>query len=165
MTIWPKMHRFFFAALGIAAMLIFVGCGDDDDDGDKAPTHPGANEEITEANAAAVWTQTFSSIAQVQAQAGGGGTVQGQNSGKAEVKLDAGTSGVTYTIEFDDFSNDGEIWIDGKLTIKADTSGSFTYTGKLTFSGKYSGTVEIDLSGSAAGVRGTLKVGGQTITI
>ncbi|MCC7261901.1 MAG: hypothetical protein IT369_05175 [Candidatus Latescibacteria bacterium] len=163
-----KYARILLTALSISA-LVLAGCGDDDEDSSNptgsTDTKPGANAPITQANAQMVWAQAFQSIAQAQAQAGQGGTVNGTNSGKATVKTSSSATGVTYTITFDDFSNDGLNWIDGPLTIKASTTGSFTYTGKLTISGQYSGVVELNLSGGAAGVTGTIKTGGQTITV
>lgn len=164
---WFSLTRLLFVTLGVSAMLL-AGCGDDDESsptGSGGSTKPGANAPINAANAQMVWAQSFQSIAMAQGQAGQGGTVNGTNSGKATVKLSSSATGATYTITFDDFSNDGVSWVDGTLTIKASATGSFTYTGKLTLSGAYSGTVEIDLSGSATGVKGTIKSGGQTFAI
>lgn len=162
-----KFTRALLTTLSISA-LILAGCGSDDDETSPtggSETKPGANAPITAANAQMVWAQAFQSITMTQAQAAQGGTVNGTNSGKATVKVSTSATGATYTVTFDDFSNDGLNWIDGTLTIKASTTGSFTYTGKLTLSGQYSGVVEINLSGSAAGVTGTIKSGGETLTI
>ena len=150
--------------LAVSAGLCFaVACGDDDDSptGSTAQEKPGANAPITEANGAVVWATAFPTI--LGALDVGEGTTGGlaEDGGDATVSV----NGTTTTVVYDNYSDDGEIWISGTITIQVSQTGSFTYTGNLSIRGTYSGDLQIDLSGDITGLSGTITTNGTTITI
>jgi hypothetical protein len=126
------------------------------------PEEPEAGGEADPA-----WEQAFGAIAQIMAQAPAGGTVDGTDSGKATVKVSVGLSGITYTITFDHFSNDGLIWITGTLRIRPLTAdlNTLAYTGTLELSGESTSTIEIDVRVGPEEVTGTVKIDGEEIPI
>lgn len=152
--------------LAVSAGLFFaVACGDDDSPTGSSATaqeKPGANTPITQANGAQVWATAFPTI--LGALDVGEGTTGGmyeEDGGDATVSV----NGTTTTVVYDNYSDDGEIWISGTITIQVSQTGSFTYTGNLSIRGTYSGDLQIDLSGDITGLSGTITTNGTTITI
>ena len=67
-------------------------------------------------------------------------------------------------MDFDDYSDDGELFIDGTITYAVNGT-SVQYNGDLEFSGTYSGNVRIDVAAGPSGATGTYTVNGQTINL
>ncbi len=187
-------------------MFGFLGCGGDDATGPSGdasvPDHSGANTAITSSNAGAVMTEVSSSLygalGRVMAAAATkpaltktvtNKVINGQSSGTVTIK--SGSYEITGTsqaldadLEFNDFSDDGQIFIGGPvdfdLTMSTPTtvdptnplaglSFNFTQKGNLAFSGKYKGTLTLDVSVSLSGgvpqVSGSVTVGGTTVNL
>jgi len=126
MQAWLKASKLFTVAFSVAA-LAFVGCGDDDDDGDNGAGPTGAGVEITEANAAVVQGAVQTTIGNVIAK--GPGTHSGAHSGKVKITQSIGKAAqsITFKMDFDNYSDDGEIWLDG--TVDYNLNGAnFSYT-------------------------------------
>ncbi len=147
-----------------AFALAWTGCGDDDDDKSTGPS--GDGEEITAANIAEVNAAVTQAL--TNAAAKGPGTHDGAESGKVKVEISVGklaqVGGITMNIDFDNYSDDGETWIDGKISYIVSGT-SISYSGDLTISGTYSGRVQIDISAGPTGASGTYTVNGETITL
>jgi len=100
-------------------------------------------------------------------------TVNGKNSGKVSASGDynAGASDASMSVRmtFDNFSDDGRLFIGGPLDIvyrlpNANPAGlMFSYRGRLSFSGDYKGSMEFDISFNDGKASGSFSAGGQTI--
>ena len=191
------------SAIVAAGMLAFTACGDDNATGPSGsasvPDHSGANTAITAANAQQVMamasTAIVASMGQIltavqkparAAKSVNNVVINGANSGTMTIKNGDGNYGtdgkVTLNADlvFDDFSNDGQLFMGGPVKIDLDVtinlsnplSGySITYDidGDLAFSGTYKGAISIDLhvSVTAGGIpaySGSVTVDGQTVT-
>ena len=151
----------------LGASLTGLGCGDDDDgdggDGGNPTGGGGDSVEITASNAAVVQAALGQTLSQVIAL--GPGRHDG-DSGSVTISISKPAQNINYTMDFDGYSADGELFIDGDLTYQIDTvAGSVHYFGDLEFSGTYSGSVEMDIQAGATGASGTYTVNGQTISI
>ena len=190
----------------VVGMFGFYGCGGDDATGPSGsaavPDHPGANTAITSSNAASVMTEVSSSLygalGRVMAAAAtkpaltksvSNRVINGQSSGTVTIKSGSyDISGTSQTLdaslEFDDFSDDGQIFMGGTVDFDlsmstpttvdptnplAGLSFTFTQKGNLAFSGKYKGTLNLDvtvsLSGGVPQVSGKVTVGGTTVSL
>lgn len=175
-----KYARILLTALSISALLL-AGCSDDDEE--TSPTGPGITNGGTTggttggtgaaigagnvAAAQAALTTTFSS-----ALAKGPGTHAGAKSGTVKVTLSTGKlaqvgiTSIKYNVEFDNYSDDGLLYIDGPLTITGNlATQAFKYAGTLTLSGTYASTVGIDISIEAGRATGTITVDGQKFPV
>ena len=140
--------------------------------------------------------QAFTRLMQVAASGKGAGVpapaaksiadeqIQGLMSGtltitSGELNLGQEVQSMNAEFVFDDFSDGGEIYIGGTIQIDFQSSMnansgemaiSLTQTGALAFSGKYKGTLGIDLSvemgatGSPA-ISGTVTIDGETVNL
>ncbi|MSS72087.1 MAG: hypothetical protein EXS64_11430 [Candidatus Latescibacteria bacterium] len=100
-------------------------------------------------------------------------TVSGRNSGKVSASGDynPGSSEVSMTVKmtFDNFSDDGRLFIGGPLDItykvpSANPVGlTVGYKGKLSFSGDYKGSMDFDISITGGKASGSFSSGGQTV--
>ncbi len=127
---------------------LLAGCGDDTGTGSggsaSVPAHSGANTPITSSNAQVVLTETssalYGALGRVLAAAAAGKqavpvatksvtnkTVNGTVSGKVTIK--SGTYDVTSSsqklvadVVFEDFSDNGQIWIGGPMKIEVTSS-------------------------------------------
>jgi hypothetical protein len=169
-----------------------MGCGDENRAvGGGAPTGGAglANKPIDATNAPLVYASASASIsnaiASVFSQAakkptaspalakGVSATVNGKNSGKVSASGDynAGSSEVSMTVRltFDNFSDDGKLFIGGPLDISykvpaANPAGlAFGYKGKLSFAGDYKGSMDFDIIYNAGKASGSYAAGGQTV--
>lgn len=188
----------------LAVVGLLTGCGDNNSTGSGSagvPDHSGANTPITSSNAQAVITETSSALygalgrilaaaaskqaVPVATKTVSNQTVNGTVSGKVTIKsgtFDVTSSGQTLKADlvFDDFSDNGQVWIGGPLNIDLTTSintsnptaglaFSFKQKGDLAFSGKYKGTLSMDLSVSISNglpsVSGSVTVDGNKINL
>jgi len=62
-------------------------------------------------------------------------------------------------------SDDGEVWLDGEVTIETADGEQFDYDGELTFGGAIVGEMAVDMSGTTDGATGTLVVGDEELVI
>ena len=150
-----------FWALSMAALLA-TGCGDDDDDGDGGNSvgPSGDGTVITADNAGEVQSVVFTNIGNVAAK--GPGTHKGAVSGKVKIELgglgkaaqidvgniggvDVGSLQFNYSMDFDNFSDDGELWYDGIVSYEV-AGTNFNYVFDVTVSGAYSGTIKGQVS-------------------
>jgi hypothetical protein len=185
--------RFAAAAIALSAS-VMIGCGDDNTAASSATAPTGganlANKPIDATNAATVYASASqaigNAIAAVFTQAAkkptaspalaksfSGLSVNGKNSGKVTASGDynatASEVSMTSKITFDNFSDDGKLFIGGILDISyrvpmANLTGlTFTYKGDLAFAGDYKGTMGFDISYSATKASGSYTAGGQTI--
>lgn len=158
-----KLHRLFLVTLSAAALAL-AGCGgDDDDDGGSSGTGSGggdnhglAGTQITAANASQVQSTVMQGIGQAMGK--GPGTHNGANSGTVKITLSTGkvAQSVRYTLDFDDYSDDGQVFLNGtvRYNMNYSTSGqTLLYTFDIDVSGSYSGAVEGEIS-MANGVYG-----------
>ncbi len=181
------------AVLTVAA-LVGMGCGDENPAaaGSGGPPTGGANlanRPVDATNSALVYAAANAAvggaIASVFAQAakkpasspalakGVGVTVNGKDSGKVSASgdYDAGASEVSMNVKmtFDNFSDDGRLFIGGPLDIvyrlpNANPAGlALSYKGRLSFSGDYKGSMDFDISVSGGKASGSFSSGGQTI--
>lgn len=181
------------AVLTVAA-LAGMGCGDENPAaaGIGGPPTGGANlanRPVDATNSALVYAAANAAvggaIASVFAQAakkptaspalakGVGVTVNGKDSGKVSASgdYDAGASEVSMNVKmtFDNFSDDGRLFIGGPLDIvyrlpNANPAGlALSYKGRLSFSGDYKGSMDFDISVSGGKASGSFSSGGQTI--
>ena len=198
-------NRIFSGCLSIivvAGMLAFTACGDDNGTGPGSatvPDHSGANTPITAANAQQVMavasTTIVASMGQIiaavqkparAAKSVNNVVINGTNSGTMTIQNGDGNYGsdgkvtLNADVVFDDFSNDGQIFMGGPVKIGLDVtldlsnlfagySISYDIDGDLAFSGTYKGTVSMDLhvSVTAGGIpsySGSVTVDGQTVT-
>jgi hypothetical protein len=159
---WQQYSRLVVVALGVTAM-VFTGCGDDDDDGGGGGGGEGA--AITSDNVAAVQGALGTTMATAFAK--GPGTHDGAHSGDVTVAIGkAAVQAINYSLDFDNYSDDGQIWVDGTINYSVDAaSGSVSYTGDITISGAYSGSVQIDIQISGAGYTGSYTVNGETLSL
>ncbi|MDP6778618.1 MAG: hypothetical protein QGI83_17830 [Candidatus Latescibacteria bacterium] len=205
MYLQPRLKHLVSSAL-VVTLFVLAACGGDDATGPSGdasvPDHPGANTTITSSNAPAVMTEVSSSLygalGRVMAAAAtkpaltktvSNKVINGQNSGTVTIK--SGSYEITGTsqkldasLEFIDFSDDGQIFMGGTvdfdLTMSTPTTVdptnplagltfNFTQKGNLAFSGKYKGTLNLDvtvsLSGGVPQVSGTVTVGGTTVNL
>ena len=183
----------------LAIVGLLAGCGGDSGAGAGAAAvsdHPGANTPITSANAQVVAVETAAALngalGRVLAAAAskpvaeksvGNKVVNGLRSGKVTIK--SGAYDVTATqqtlkvdVVFEDFSDDGQIWIGGPLNIDLQSSInvqnptalslSFKQKGDLAFAGKYKGKMTLDLDVSIQGgvptVKGSVTVDGNRLS-
>lgn len=150
-----------FWALSMAALLA-TGCGDDDDDdGGKSVGPSGDGTVITAENASEVQAVVFTNIGNVAAK--GPGTHNGAVSGKVKIELgglgkaaqidvgnlggdfDVGTLQFNYSMDFDNYSDDGELWYNGIVSYEVSGT-NFNYVFDVTVSGAYSGKVQGQVS-------------------
>lgn len=168
-----KYARMLLTALSISA-LVLAGCGDDDEDSSN-PTGPGTTNGDTTggttggtgatigagniAAAQAALTTAFSS-----AMAKGPGTHAGAKSGTVKVTLSTSKpaqTNVKYGVDFNNYSDDGLLYIDGPLTISGNLlTQSFKYVGNLDLSGTYNSNVKLDLTIEGGKSTGTITVDG-----
>jgi hypothetical protein len=116
------------AALLLAAGLLLPGCGGS---GDEAPTQP------TQEDALVIMSVLNTAFAQLDlTKLLTGQVIQGVR----------GTLTLTATVwTFDGYSPDGELQIDGQLTLNVFSS-PYAMKGKLTLSGSQEGTVIVDIT-------------------
>lgn len=181
------------AALWMAAFA-GIGCGDENQvaGGIGGPPTGGAslaNRPIDATNSALVYAAASvavgNAVASVFAQAAKkpaaspalaksvGVTVSGRNSGKVSASGDynVGASEVLMSVKmtFDNFSDDGRLFMGGPLDIvyrlpNANPAGLvLSYKGRLSFSGDYKGSMDFDISVSGGKTSGSFSSGGQTI--
>lgn len=152
-----------------ATFVISLGCGDDNPagggggGGSPAGGANGANATVTSANAATVWATTFSqafaalgqgfSVITKPVTPGGSGVVNGTNSGTATFtgNLTSGANGTVMdaSVVFDNFSNDGSLWMQGTLDVDltlAQTGINGSYTGDFEIAGAYQASLDMDLT-------------------
>lgn len=185
-------------------MMGAVGCGDDNNSptggsgNATVPDHSGPNTAITSSNAAAVMTTATGSVygalgrvlsaaaaAKPAAQAAiGEVVVNGLQSGTVTVKsgdfsVGNNTQSLDAEFVFDDFSDDGQLFIGGTVDIDlvstidvanpTNITFDFSQTGDLAFSGTYKGTLSMDinvsLSGGVPSVSGSVTVDGTTVNL
>jgi hypothetical protein len=181
------------AALWVAAFA-GMGCGDENPAaaGIGGPPTGGAdlaNRPIDATNSALVYAAANAAvgnaIASVFAQAakkpaaspalakGVSVTVNGRNSGRVSASGDynasASDASMSVKMTFDNFSDDGRLFIGGPLDIvyrlpNANPAGlALSYKGRLSFSGDYKGSMDFDISVSGGKASGSFSSGGQTI--
>lgn len=181
------------AALTLSAFGL-TGCGDDNTAaGGSAPTGGAnlANAPISASNAAVVYASASQAIgtaisavftqaakkpvaSPALAKSFSGVTVNGKNSGKLTGSGDYNASStevsMTSKITFDNFSDDGKLFIGGPLDISyrvpvTNPQGiTFSYKGDLSFAGDYKGTMTFDINYNAGKVSGSYSAGGQKIS-
>lgn len=196
------------SALAVAGLL--MSCGDDNATGSGTvgvPDHAGANTAITSSNAQQAMVETSTALngalgrilsaaaakQTVATKSVSNKVVNGLVSGKVTIlsgDYNVTSSGQTLKadVEFDDFSDDGQLWIGGPVNMEIVSSinagsidpnnplGSvggisltFKQKGDLAFSGKYKGTMsmdlEISLSGGIPSVKGSITVDGNRISL
>jgi hypothetical protein len=150
-----------FLALSASALLA-IGCGDDDKkkDGSNSVGPTGDGTVITADNAGDVQAAVFASIGEVAAK--GPGTHKGAVSGKVKIQqslgkaaqIDLGNIGgveigslqISYSMDFDDYSDDGEIWYNGIVSYELSGGTNFNYNFDITVSGAYEGKVKGQIS-------------------
>jgi len=163
MQFWLKTSKLLTVAFSVVA-LAFVGCGDDDDDDDNGAGPTGAGTEITEANAAVVQGAVTTTIGSVIGK--GAGTHNGAVSGKVKITQSVGKvaqlPSVKYKLDFDNYSDDGEIWLDGTVDYSLDGV-NFSYKVDIEISGAYSGKVEGEISLANGAYSGYWNVNGTRI--
>jgi hypothetical protein len=119
--------------------------------------------EITEANAAVVQGAVQTTIGTVIGK--GPGTHSGAHSGKVKITQSIGKvaqMAITYKLDFDNYSDDGEIWLDG--TVDYNLSGTnFSYKVDIEIAGAYSGEVEGEINVSGGAYSGYWNVNGTRI--
>lgn len=127
----------------------------------SVPTGGGA--EITETNVAVVQGAVQTTIGTVIAK--GPGTHNGAVSGKVKITQSIGKVAqlsVKYKLDFDNYSDDGVIWLDG--TVDYNLSGTnFSYAIDIEISGAYSGEVEGEISVSGGAYSGYWNVNGTRV--
>lgn len=187
----------------LAVIGLLAGCGGNNSTGSSSsatvPDHSGANTPITSSNAQQILLETSLSLdgafgrvlsaaaskqaVPVAAKSIANQTINGQASGTITIKsgqFNATSNEQTLNAElvFDDFSDDGQIYIGGPLSMNLNSSYdnstgtvslSFTEKGDLAFSGKYKGTVSLDISVNAGSsgtptVTGSVTVDGNKVT-
>lgn len=151
--------------VALAGALVVAGCGGDDDD-DAGPTGPsGPGEAVSAENVAEVQTAVTGAISSAAAK--GPGTHAGAVSGEVTVAIAVGKpvqAGVTLELDFDNYSDDGELYLDGDLAYSAGTTVSIV--GDLELSGTYDGELVMDLAVSSSGqATGTISVDGVAIDV
>lgn len=144
--------------------LAAVGCGGDDD---SSPTGSGGGggTPITASNIAQVQTALSTTLTSVAGK--GPGTYDGARSGRVKIEMSTGklaAQAFAYSLDFDNYSDDGQLYIGGKITYQLSGT-SVHYYGDLEFSGAYSGDVELDITAGQTGASGTYRVNGATITL
>jgi hypothetical protein len=150
-----KLQRVFLVVVGVAAFSV-AGCGDDDD---GSGTGPEDGVEITAANASVVQAQVMSSLGTVAAK--GPGTHNGASSGTVTIALTKPAQ-FSYRMEFEDYSDDGEIYYDG--VIQYTLSGtSFNYTFDVEISGAYTGEVVGEIAVTNGSYSGYWTVNGTRV--
>ena len=134
------------AALAVA----FAGCGGDDDKGSKGVQPSGAGTPITADNAGQVQAAVFTTASTAFAK--GAGKHKGAVSGTVEVKLNTGKlaqidignlgglAALNYALKFDNFSDDGKMWLDGTVDLSVQAP-NFSYKADLDVSGDFDGEV------------------------
>jgi hypothetical protein len=150
MQVWLKTSKLLIVAFSVAA-LAFVGCGDDDDDGGGKSVDPtGAGAAITEANAAEIQGTVFATVSGLMAK--GNGTHEGEVSGTVKITQSIGKAaqGVAYKMVFNDYSDDGQIWLDGTINFSTTLTG-FSYSINVEIAGAYSGKVEGEINATTTG--------------
>ncbi|MFT5365599.1 MAG: hypothetical protein ACI8V2_000539 [Candidatus Latescibacterota bacterium] len=190
------------SALAIVGLL--MGCSDSNTTGSGTagvPDHPGSNTPITSSNAQQAMIEASTALngamgrilaaaaakQAVATKSVSNKTVNGLTSGSVTIK--SGTFDVTSSgqslkadVEFDDFSDDGQLFIGGPVNMEITTSigtidpnnplasvGAISLTfkqkGDLAFSGKYKGTLNMDLEVSLNNgiptVKGSVTVDGN----
>lgn len=194
------------SALAIVGLL--VGCSDSNSTGSGNATvsdQPGANTPITSSNAQQVMVEASTALngalgrilaaaAAKQAVATktvSNQTINGAVSGSVTIKsgtFDVTSSGQTLKadVEFNDFSDDGQIYIGGPVNMEivssigsfdpnnptgslGSLSLSFKQKGDLAFAGKYKGTlsmdIEVSISNGLPSVSGSVTVDGNKISL
>lgn len=178
---------------------LLAGCGSDSGVGSGNATvsdQPGANTPITSTNAQTVAFETAAALngalgrilaaaatKPVAEKSVSNKVVNGLRSGKVTIK--SGTYDVTASnqtlkvdVNFEDFSDDGQIWIGGPLNIDLQSSInvqnptalslSFKQKGDLAFAGKYKGKLTMDLDVSISNgvptVKGSVTVDGNKLS-
>ena len=166
------LRTWLVVALGALALMV-AGCGDDDDDGGNGAGPSGAGEPITAANAAVVQAQVQNTIGAAIGK--GPGKHDGAVSGTVEIELSTGKlaqidistiggmQSIRYSIKFKNYSDDGEVWVDGTVNYTLDGS-NLSYTIDLEISGAYEGEVEGQVSVSGGVVSGYWNVNGERIS-
>ena len=171
------MHHLFktsrlFLVLFSTLTLISCSDSDDDDNNNNDGTGPsGSGMAINADNAANVFARLQLTFFNVYLK--GAGTHNGAVSGTVTVtglpsigKVAGGTGvqQVTSGLEFDNYSDDSEIWLDGTVDTEIGESESLT-TIDLEISGEYKGKMKGAVSSGPEGESGSLEVNGQTIPI
>ena len=150
------------SAVAAVLAIALAGCGDDDNAG---PTAPSGGTAVTAENAGQVQTALMSTFAGVAAK--GLGDHPGASSGRVVIEIATGKQtqapGARFSMAFDNYSDDGALFIAGNLTYE--TGEAITVTGDLDLSGTYEGSVGLDLSVSGAAATGTISVNGTTVDI
>jgi len=149
-----RMTSMVWLVLVLMPGLVLCGCGDDD-----SPTEPEPEDPILET---AFFEGLFPSMKEA---AGlvlvGGGRIEGME-GALVVTPVMTTESVGATLAFEGFSHDGEIYINGELSIDL-MEAPATVTGDLTLSGTPTGTAVVsatyDLATEAYG--GTITIEGE----
>ena len=160
-----KFARTLLAVLSISA-LILAGCSSDS--ANSNPTGPTDNSTtgttgggagtINASNVGAVQaalTTTFTNVFFTDLPKGPG-TYNGTKTGT--VKISGGLP--KYTLEFDRYSDDGQLFTTGNITFSPTGPTTFKYTGDITLSGTYSGEIKIDVTVTNGVISGTYTVGG-----
>ena len=143
------------------------GEGDESDDTDATEDDGDSEENLTLDNAEEAWGIALKLLTRVVSEAAesSASAVAGQVEGEATVDMSVGLSGITYVVEFTAMSDDGEVWLDGEVTIETADGEQFDYDGELTFGGAIVGEMAVDMSGTTDGATGTLVVGDEELVI
>ena len=188
----------------LSGSLATMGCGDDNpaaSGSGSVPDHAGANTPITSGNAQVVMTtamgtmlgtlgQVLSAAASAKQSVAAAKTVanlvvNGTVSGTvtvetAEFDVTATDQSISGKFMFDDFSNDGSLYLGGTVDLNlsstipdpanptAGLSFSFSIDGDLAFSGAYKGRMTIDLNVDIGtglpSISGSATVDGNTVS-
>jgi hypothetical protein len=149
------------AAFSALMVLVLLGCGSDDKDKTGGTGPEGATTPITSANIDQVQGALQQNLAVAVAK--GPGVHQGAVSGQVEVAIVAGKmvqTSASFTLNFADYSDDGEIWLDGGVAYRL-AGADFFYDADLNFAGAYQGHIEGQVNLSNGQLGGFWTVGGQ----
>ena len=143
-------------------LLVLGGCGDDKDKDKAGATGPeGMAAPITDENIAQVQGAVQQNLAAAVAK--GPGTHRGAVSGSVEVAISAGRAaqtGVAFSLDFDNYSDDGSLWFDGTVFYSLSGADVF-YRADLRVQGDYDGRVEGEVDFTDGRLGGFWTVDGQ----
>ncbi len=161
-------HLMMSAVLAIGCV-VATGCGDDDDPvNDTTPIGPGndapAGDEITPENIDQVHLELTTILS--EAMADDAGTYPGEHSGTVILEVleeEPPRVGTLYTMYFENYSNDGLIWLNGMAEYLFRDATHYSYTVDLLISGAYSGAVEGEAGMGEDGLSGYWIVDGVRV--
>jgi len=176
-----KTIRTAFLSLGVLGAAMMSGCIlSNEDEAGTVKDHAGPNTPVTVENAQTVFNMVFGTIkgameeplSKPSAVASETRTINGSASGKIVVKTTPTANGYTEELEITDFSNDGELFIGGKLTNDMTTTEhgeTGNITGDITVAGFFKGKVGVDVMMENFGdyfmVQGMVTVGGEEVSV